>query len=180
ADAVNSGLVRGWPRGTPARLSADQEQALAVLLTKLSTASRSSLVSLANRWGSKALEKYAGEVAASLVAAVRDESKGDAARAEAARRLVEFRPADPGAVAALPEQVTPRTAPALASGVVAAVSRSTAPGVGERLLDALPRLTPAVRSEAIRALIGREDWAKVLLAGVGSKLRLDDLSLDQR
>src|SRR5262249_18376231 len=67
-ETVIAGLVRGWPRDKPAQLTEIQERALVALLPKLTPASRGPLVHLAGRWGSKALDKYSGTIAASLLA----------------------------------------------------------------------------------------------------------------
>jgi uncharacterized protein len=180
-DVIVSGLVRGWPKDRPAKLTEDEEKAMVALLPKLSTGSRGTLVSLAGRWGSKGLEKYTGEIAASLLATVRDEKKSDEARVAAARQLIEFRRSDTDAAKALLGLITPRTSPALASGLVGALARTESAEFGSALVDTLPALTPAVRSETIRALLGREDWASAFLTGVeNGKLRLDELSLDQK
>ncbi len=181
AETVVAGLARGWPKNKPAELKEEDEKALVRLMFTLPASSRGSLVTLADRWGSKALDKYTGEIAASLQATVLDASKPDADRVDAAARLIAFRPADAAAANALLGQISPRTSPALASGLVAAISKSTAPGVADALLKALPALTPAVRAEALRALIGREDWTPTYLSIVeAGGLRLDELSLDQK
>jgi putative membrane-bound dehydrogenase-like protein len=181
ADAVVAGLVRGWPRDKPAKLTDDQEKAMVALLPKLSASSRGPLVSLAGRWGSKGLEKYTGEIAATLLATARDDKRDDETRSAAARQLVEFRKKDTAAALGLLELITPRTSPALASGLVAAVSQTESAEVGPALVDRLSTLTPSARSEAVRSLIGRDDWAPAFLAGVEQgKVRLDELSLDQK
>ncbi|MFO0954526.1 MAG: hypothetical protein U0835_25870 [Isosphaeraceae bacterium] len=148
ADALVTGLLRGWPRDRAPTLNEAEEKAMVALLTRLSPNNRGSLVGLANRWGSKGLEKYSGEIAGSLLAAARDESKDDAARASAARQLVEFRKADPKTAESLLEMITPRTAPALASGLVAAVAACPTPPPPRRpLVDRLGLLTrPSVPS----------------------------------
>src|SRR5438445_677937 len=56
ANAVVSGLVKGWPKDRPAKLTAAQGQALAGLVPKLSTRVRGPLVALAVRWGTPGFE----------------------------------------------------------------------------------------------------------------------------
>src|SRR5207237_820307 len=170
----------GWPRDKPAKLTDEQEKRLVAMLPKLPPASRGALVNLATRWGSKGLEKYSREIATSLLATARDESKPDQERASAARQLIESQKSGGGFAEALLGLITPRTSPALASGLIAAVARTDSAAVGDLLTNSLPSLTPAVRSEAIRALLGREDWVVAFLNGVDrGKVRLDELSLDQ-
>jgi len=181
AEAVVRGMLAGWPKNKSVKFDDDQEKALASLLTRLSPASRGPLVSLAGRWGSKGLDRYTAEIAEGLLATARDESKSEAARIDAARQLVAFRKADAEAARSLLALVTPRTSPALASGLVGALAQTEAAEVGAALVDSLPALTPQTRSEAVRALIGREDWAAAFLDGVDrGKARLDELSLDQK
>ena len=180
-DALVLGLVKGWPRDKGATLTDAQEKGVVALLPRLSPEARGRLVSLAGRWGSKGLDKYTGEIADGLLAAARDETKPDAARADAARQLVEFRPADAKSAGALLGLITPRTSPALASGLVAAVARSQSADLGGAIVDALPSMTPSARKDALRAVVGREDWLPSFLSAVeAGKLRLDELTLDQK
>ena len=180
-ESTINGLVRGWPKDKPAKLTPADEKAMVTLLPRLSESTRGPLVGLASRWGTKALETYTNDIASSLLATVQNEKTSDEARVAAARQLIDFRRSDAKTASALLELITPRTAPALASGLVSAVSRTDSKDFGASLVDSLARLTPAVRSEAIRALLGREDWVVAFMTGVGQgKVRLDDLSLDQK
>ena len=181
AGAVIAGLARGWPEGRPASLDAGSEETLGRLLPRLAPEARGALVGLANRWGAKGLERYTAEIAGSLLAQASDESRPDEARIDAARQYVELRKKDPDAARELIALVTPRTPPALATALIEAAGRSEAPGVGAILVDRLGALTPGVRPVALRALLGRGDWTAALLEGVeGGKVRLDELSLDQK
>ena len=181
AGAVIAGLARGWPEGRPASLDAGSEETLGRLLPRLAPEARGALVGLANRWGAKGLERYTAEIAGTLLAQASDESRPDEARIDAARQYVELRKKDPDAARELIALVTPRTPPALATALIEAAGRSEAPGVGAILVDRLGALTPGVRPVALRALLGRGDWTAALLEGVeGGKVRLDELSLDQK
>ncbi|GAC1465933.1 MAG: ThuA domain-containing protein [Isosphaeraceae bacterium] len=181
ADPFINGLVRGWPRDLRVKLDREQEAALISLLPRLSAPSRGPLVRLATRWGGKGLEKYAQEIATALLATVRDPLQSDASRVSAANRLFDFRRDDPEAARALLDLITPRASPALASGLLATLARTEAPRIGPDMVEALSALTPSVRSQAVRALIGREDWAEAFLSGVEQgKVRFSELSLDQQ
>src|SRR5262249_54071848 len=161
-----AGLARGWPRGRSATLDTATETALLRILPALSLTARGQLVRLAGRWGSGGLEKYAAEIAANLKATAGDESKPDAARADAARQWVELHPEDDPAVQTLLGLITPRTSPELATGLIDAIGQSTAPRAGRDLVTSLATLTPAARPAALRQLLGRADWTRALLDGI--------------
>jgi len=181
AEAIVAGFFRGWPREKRVRLASGAERALVSLLTHLGSEGRSQLANLGTRWGSNALEAHAAEIATSLMALARDEAKPEAARVDAARQLVELRPRDGGAAVDLLAAITPKSSPALATGLIAAIGRSEAPEAGQALARALPALTPSVRALALRTLIGRAEWTRAFMNAVDDgSARLDDLSLDQK
>jgi putative membrane-bound dehydrogenase-like protein len=178
---VIAGLARGWPRDRSPALNARADEALGRLAGKLPLAARGQLIVLGERWGSKALEKYAAEVAASLLARAEDEKQSDPARVAAAVQVVEFRPRDAQTVRKVLELVTPRTSPELARGLLETLSRSEAAEVGPTLAKALPALTPAVRPAAVRVLLGRAAWTEALLDALDKgQVPLTELSLDQK
>src|SRR5262249_4211156 len=127
------------------------------------------------------IEKYAAEIVASFLSTAQDANKADAARIDAAKRLIDFRRNDAPSAQELLKLITPRTSPALASGLVAAVAQSESPEIGPALLEALPVMTPAVRADALRALLGRAEWTSAFMDGVEQgKVQLAALSLDQK
>jgi putative membrane-bound dehydrogenase-like protein len=181
ATAILSGLARGWPKHRPPAADERTEKALVRLLPKLSPAGRVRLVTLATRWGSPALRKHAAEIAGAFLAQVREEKESDAVRAAAAAQLVDFRKDDAEAVRQLLELLTPRTAPALAQGLLEAVAHSEAPAAGAAVAERMGALTPAVRPAALRMLLSRADWAGVLLDALDrGTVQLAELTLDQK
>jgi putative membrane-bound dehydrogenase-like protein len=181
ATPVVAGLARGWPKGRTPTLTAEAETALGQLAARLPLSARGQLVVLAERWGSKNLEKYAAEIAASLLARVADEQQSDKARLAAAVQLIESRPASAETARKVLELVTPRTAPELARGLLDALGHSQAAEVGPALARALPALTPGVRPAAVRVLLGRANWTEALLAALEKgQVPVTELSLDQR
>ncbi|WP_435015917.1 PVC-type heme-binding CxxCH protein [Tundrisphaera sp. TA3] len=180
AEAVISGFARGWPKDKAPKLDEASEKAMAALMTRLSPGSRARLIDLAGRWGSKSLEANAAEIAQAFLATVRDEKQTDAARVDAARRLVEFRIKDDATVETLLSLLSPRTPPALAVGLVEAVGRGEAAGAAPALLSRIPAMSPAVRDQAITALLGRAEWANALLDAIEKgDVSLTQLSLPQ-
>jgi uncharacterized protein len=181
ADAVVTGLARGWPKDRPPQLTEATEKALVKLVPKLTSAARAQLVALASRWGSKALERHAAEVAVSLLAQARNGKETDASRIQAAAQLIDFRRGDADAASQLLALLTPRTSPELAQGLLEAVGRSESPAAGPALVEMLGTLTPGVKKAALRSLLARADWTELLLTAIGkAKVQAAELSLDQK
>jgi putative membrane-bound dehydrogenase-like protein len=179
--AIIAGLARGWPKDQPAKLDAQADKALADLAPRLPLATRGQLVLLSERLGSKALAKYAAEIAASLLTQVQDEKASDTARSAAAAQMIDFRPGDAKVVSQVLALITPRTSPELARGLLAALGHSEAPSVAPALVKALPALTPGIRPAAVRVLLNRPAWTGALLDGLEKgTVPLTELSLDQR
>ena len=180
ADAIVAGLAKGWPKDKKPTLDPATDQALVDLLTKLSPAARAQLVSLAGRWGSKAIEASSAEVVTTFLATARDEKQPEAARVDAARRLIEFRPLDAQVAESILSMISPRAPQGLAIGLVDAAGKSEAPEVGPALVARLGSMTPAVRSEAAKALLSRPEWTSAYLIGVEKgDASLSQLSLAQ-
>ncbi len=180
AGAVIAGLAAGWPKDRKPALDDATNQALVELLTKVSPAARAQLVTLASRWGSKAIEAQTAEIASTFLATARDEKATEAARVDAAKRLVEFRPGDPKPAEALLSLISPRSSQGLAVGLVEAAGKSDAPAVGRAIVERLGAMTPTVRSEASRVLLSRADWTAAFLDGVEKgDVSLAQLSLAQ-
>jgi putative membrane-bound dehydrogenase-like protein len=181
ASTILAGLEKGWPRGEQAKLTDDQELALATLLKKVPAAEQSTVISLARKLGSQKLDQFAGEIAAALLKTVEDTEAEDSARVTAARQLVEFRKTDGATGEQLLALLSPRTAPQLATGLVEAVAKSEAAETGPALLAAMSKVTPAVRPTVVQAMVSRSDWTKAMLdAAEAGQFALNELSLDQK
>jgi putative membrane-bound dehydrogenase-like protein len=181
AEAIIGGVFRGWAKDKTVKLEPAAEKALVGLLPRVSAEARGQLASLGNRWGSEAFAKHSAEIATALLALARDESKPEPARVDAARQLVEFRTRDAATAKDLLALITPKSSPALATGLINAVAKSEAPEAGAAIVQAMPSLTPVVRPLALRTMLGRADWTKALMAAIDDgSIRLDELSLDQK
>ncbi|MCL4203574.1 MAG: c-type cytochrome [Pirellulaceae bacterium] len=181
AGAVVEALAAGWPKGVPADAQAIAAEDWAAMLDKLPSGSKGHWVRLAALWGNESLNAYTTEIVRSLLATVADEGSGDAARADAARQVIEFQPDNAEVVGELVAQIAPRTSPALASGIIAAVGSGRSSAAGPVLVDAFAGFTPAVKVVAIGVLLSRADWTRSLLDGIEQgAVQLSDLSLDQK
>ncbi len=181
AESVVNGLAKGWPKDRPLSLSADDERALVRLVNVLPAASRGSLVNLASRWQSPALEAHVAEIAKSYLAIATDDKRSDADRFTAARQLVEFRRNDVETIHSLVKLITPRASNELAKRLVEAIGLSEASQAADTLIAQMPSFTPSVRADAMRILSSRKDWTQAMLEGLESgKLMINELSLDQK
>lgn len=181
ATCILAGIEKGWPRGKKAKLTDEQELALASLLKIVPATEQSTVISLARKLGSEKLDKFAEEIAATLLATVQDDKAEDAARVTAAKQLVEFRKNDSAAAAALLSLISPRVSPQLAQGLIEAAAKSEANETGAALLDAMKRVTPGNRASVMTAIVSRSEWTKAMLdAAEKAEFSLGELSLDQK
>jgi uncharacterized protein len=181
AEPIVRGLANGWIGKSRPKLDADLEKHLAKLATRLKTSQRASVVKLATAWGSSQFENALAEIAAALLAKVKNEKAEAAERLSAAHDLIAQKAGDSETAKALIEQINPRTSPELAKGLLAALQASEAPEVGKLVVAQLSALTPEVRGAAISLLMSKADWTKTYLEGIEKgQLQLADLSLDQK
>jgi putative membrane-bound dehydrogenase-like protein len=180
-ESILRGLARGWPKDRPAKVDDPTGEALKKLTVELTPPARAQLVRLVSTWGDQALDRVGLEIAASLMASVKNEQISEARRAEAARQLIELRGSDSGVARQLLDSITPAMSTELAGGLVEAVATSKSPQVGSALVGVLPRLSPGVRSRVVRMLLSRTNWIPALVARLeADPARLSELSLDQK
>jgi len=179
--AALGGVARGWPKGRPAALSTAAESALVTLVEKLPPAEQGQLVTIAQHTGSRALDPHVGRISAALEAAIDTPTVADADRAAAAERLLALRPADAAAVETVIARVGGRVSPELATGLIAALAKSTAPEAPAAILDRLAMLTPQVREAAVRTVLSSRDWAAMLVERLErGAVRLGDIPIAER
>ncbi|MSR58291.1 MAG: c-type cytochrome [Planctomycetaceae bacterium] len=181
AEAIVTGLERGWPKDKPPAMNDRTERALMALLKKVSPAAQGRVVGLGVRWNSAKLKEHAVEIAAAFLAQVRDEQQPDKTRVAAAAEMIEFQKSDKDAAEALLTLISPRTPPDITRGFLEALGKSEASGVGATILEHLGSITPAARTTAVRVLLSRTDWTPSLLGALDAgQLQMAELSLDQK
>jgi hypothetical protein len=179
--ALLDGMAAGWPKEHRIALPLAADAALVKVMAKVPIESQSQLIRLARFWGSKELAAQGHIVAESLVKRLNSESSPSAEKLAAAQRLIEFRPEDSATVDQVLTLVSPQSPPQLASGAMEALVASRAADVGQKILEASGRATPAVRETALRVLLARPDTTDTLLDGVDAgQVDLAELSLDQQ
>ncbi len=181
ANAVITGLARGWPKEPAPKLDGRLEQDLERLVNRLPLERRGVLIRLAIAWGSKHFEKYAAEATRLLLARIKDDSLKAEDRIAAARELVGQAGTSKEIVQTVLELIEPRTPAELAVGLLESLRASESPETGQRILDRLAGLTPTVRATALRVVLSRPEWIRAFLASADKGLvRVTDLALDQQ
>ncbi|HET6422286.1 MAG TPA: PVC-type heme-binding CxxCH protein [Planctomycetaceae bacterium] len=179
--ATLDGLGAGWPRDYQVAIAPTTEKAIVEAFQTAPNGVKGQLAKLSSSWGTKALEKFASEIAAALLKSAEDKSLSDAERADAVKQLVSFQPASDDAVTSVLSLITPKTSSELASQFITALGNSQAPALGPQLVEQAPAFSPAVRSAAMRLLVSRPATTRDFLQAVEEgKLQLAELSLDQK
>jgi putative heme-binding domain-containing protein len=181
AEAILTGMARGWPAGKTVAMDAQAEAELSALLTRLPASAKAPLLKLAGRWGAPGLAKQLEEIARGLLTTVADEARPDAERLAAAQQVVETQPESADVAQKLLAAVTPRSSPQLSTGIIDALSASQAPTVGAALVKNMRGLSPTARAAALRVLLSRPESTRALLDGVDNgQVQLAELTLDQK
>jgi putative membrane-bound dehydrogenase-like protein len=180
-DPVVRGLAKGWPTNQLPKLDERLETNLEKLLSRLAPERRGLLIKLAAQWGSKKFEKYAAEVARTLLDRVKNEALKPEERVAAARELVGHRISDKETLETLLDLITPRTPPELGTGLLRALELSEAPEAAGLILERLSGLTPSTRAVGLAVILSRPEWTKTFLdQAEKGDVKLSDLSLDQK
>ena len=181
SDAVLSGLSQGWQKEHQIQLSEASDAGLVALLSKVSPAGKGKLIRLGNIWGSKQLDKHAGEIIKTMMATVFDTDAKDQDRLDAADQIIGFQPSDNKTAIDILDAISLQESPGFISGILRSLSASSAPGLGNELASRIPSMTPAVKDEALRLLLRRPITTVSFLNAVeAGTLPLSDLKLDQK
>jgi putative heme-binding domain-containing protein len=174
-------IEKGWPRGKKIELTPADEEAIVAILPKLDAEGQGRLVRLMTTWGSKSLAKFAAEVAKTLFATLEDLKKDETARIAAATQLVELVGEQPEARKRLLEQVSPRSAPQVAEGVLEALGSVADDGLIATVLERYPGWSPGLRKVAVRMMLSRAGTTKTLLTALDKgTIQVAELSLEQQ
>src|SRR5262249_55925060 len=180
SEAMLGGLAAGWPADKLVKLDEKAEAELVALPANLSPGGLLQLIALVKRWGQEdKLAKLTTGLKNALLVRIADGKLNDTERIAAARDLAALGN-DEAAVAALLEQITPQTSPALTRGLLEALGDCTSDEVGSALVARWSELTPSARATALSLLLRRTAWTKALLAGLEEgDVDKSDLSIDQ-
>ena len=182
---LSTQILDGLTRGLPANYEVESTESLNEAFVKAfesgDSTMKGKLLRLASRSRIDALNEYAEEIVASLVAVINDEDAGADKRGSAARDLVGFRSGDEEVVATIMRQLTPQTPPDVSERLLEAVAQSDSTLAAEVIIQSLSTMTPKMKSSALNVVLGKPKWTKSLLAAVeAKKFDLHELSLDQK
>ena len=181
AEPVLAGFAAGTSDPLTSPLGKAAAPTLEALFPQLEPSGQSRLVRLAGLWGIPGLERYAERLAKSLLETTADEKVAEAARLEAARRVVALQPQSTELAEELLDLVTLRASPELRDGLIEAAANSNAPRAGALFVERLSSVTPAARESLLRALLSRPEWTRRLLDGIeDGSASLSGLGLEQR
>src|SRR5262249_28149176 len=160
---ILDGLASGWPQGKAPEIKEADAALLSALMKALPESARGSLLGLAERWGKKDI--FAADAAAiskQLEGVVSDSAKSAEARADAARRMLALSDT-PEHIQTILSQITAQGAPALSTGLLAALGESKLPDVGPSIITTWKKFSPAAQRAALVTLMRRSEWTMALL-----------------
>jgi putative membrane-bound dehydrogenase-like protein len=178
--AILDGLVSGWPKEKPPTLADADKKVLTGLMDAMSESIRDRLLALAVRWAQP--EIFGANITAiteSLSKRIADGNAPADQRIAAARRLIGI-DVKPEVVDMILNQVSLLTPPALASGLVNALTESRENETGGAIIARWAQFTPTVRRAAITSLMRRPEWTRALLDAVEkNSVARTDLAAEQ-
>ena len=179
--AVLAGIEKGWPKDGKLEFTAQQEKLLLEHLDGLTPSAQAPLITLAARWGAKSIEERLAVITERLMLVARNEQLADAERLLAVNQLLDLRRNDAELAEPLTQLITARSTPEFSKEMIDALSKSESPQTGIVMVESLSTLTPAVRKDALRVLLGRTEWTVALLDGIdANKVQWSDFTLDQK
>jgi len=104
-----------------------------------------------------------------LLGVIADEKQSDAARASAVTALVRSRAADGRIIASVQELVRSKLSDGLLLDVIAALTSTGDPALGQPLVSVLPNLSQLGQTALFDALVTRSEWANAVLDALASK-----------
>ncbi|HEV3142836.1 MAG TPA: PVC-type heme-binding CxxCH protein, partial [Gemmataceae bacterium] len=183
--SVNERIVNGLASGLRVKekvpLTEEEQEAIKKLLPSLRAASRGKLIRLASALGVQGFDAQLAEIAKTSLSTALDAKATDDSRVDAIRQYVELRDLDAATVEQLLATITPQSSPQFTSGVLDAIASRPSADVAPALLKRLAAWPPSARTAAVRVLLGRTDFIRVLLDGIEKgQVQLSDLALEQR
>lgn len=167
--AVLDGIANGWPAERVPRLSEAATRAIAALAESPARGVRVALLRLLALWqaGDRVPAERRAALARELVTEVADPKAEREARIAAARALLAVADAKAAATTVL-AQLDLDSDPALAEGLLEALTLRDDPEIGKLLLAKHGSLSPGARARAVAALLRRPSWSFALLDAVAA------------
>ncbi len=174
--AMLDGMVAGWPETADYKADERVRTLLRGLMDPDDAGVRGKLVALSKAWGAGDLfTKELGEIIGRFKDQLADVELDNTSRVTSARELMRLQD-DLETAKSVMDQITVQSAPALATGLIAAIGESRKQETSAALLSSWKRLTPNQRRTAIATLNRRPAWSQSLLDAVEQQtIPRDDL-----
>ena len=180
-DSIIIGLSRGWPKDHPIKLGVEHDATIRGFFEDASPRAKGMLASLAPSLSSAALKNAITPMLNEMMNSVKNTDETIERRISAASQLVELSPGRAKSVDVIVDLIGPQSPTALSKGLIAAIGKSTIPGLGRRLVEIGRTGTPMTRDAALQMMLSRADLTNVLLTSIKEgRLRFSDLSAQQR
>ncbi len=181
ADAVLEGLLQGLPNNFSVPSDEVLNQALASAFQAMHNDGKVTLVRLANRCQSDALDRFEKEIIDTLLSTVQNAGEDHPNRIAAAINLISFRSRDADIAEKVIAQVNAQTPPEAATQWLDTLRRSETEAVAPLLMKALNTLTPQSKLASISVILSKPIWTRQLLqAAQQGTFDINELSLEQQ
>ncbi|TWT79785.1 Trehalose utilization [Planctomycetes bacterium CA13] len=179
--AVIDGFLAASGHESAVKLDVMTDVKLLSILDRIPAGSRGGLIKLATGWGSNKFSRYGQELIDGMLRTVHDQTMPDEQRIAAAVKAIDFVSSDREVVVSLLDEVTPRTSPSVAIGLINALEGCRWDGLGDELIGRLGALTPSVKQAAFSLMLKRPPLTMVMLrAAIEGDILLDTLTLEQQ
>jgi len=179
-ESIVAGLSRGWPKDHVLSLDGEHEKMLATLFKDASPQAKGMLARLAVLFSSRSLESAIAPMIESMLQTVADTKQSIADRVAGATQVIELAPQREESVNAIVELIGPQSPTPLSIGLIQAISKSTVPGLTDRLLEIGSSATPTIRDSVMQLMLSRTELTESLLVSIqAGNQRISDLSAQQ-
>jgi putative membrane-bound dehydrogenase-like protein len=181
--AVWEGLARGWPRELTLQLSDAAQQKLRdrFLADSTSIDCKAALLSVADKWSVRDLEKSVSEIQRSLFDIALDPTADAEKRLNAWQQSIRLAPSNARILEATEKLFTPQLAPDLGSKAMDALQSARVDGLAKQLIAARRKLSPSLANGVLRLLLARAETTSLMLDAIEQgQVQFSDLQLDQR
>ncbi|TWT52765.1 hypothetical protein Pla22_03910 [Rubripirellula amarantea] len=179
--AVIDGFLTASGHEATVKLDVMTDVKLLSISDRVPPTSRGRLIKLATGWGSRRFSQYGQQLIDETIRKVHDTTIPASERIAAAAQAVDYLQRDRRIAISLLDEVSPRTEPEVAIGLMRALEASRWEGLGDELIGRLAAMTPSVKHAAVSLLLKRPRFTLAMLrTSKSDDLLRNSLTLEQR